>query len=195
MGLRQIRVLGDPVLRQKAHKVTRFNDTLSELVQDMVETMHTGNGVGLAAPQVGILERVIVVHTPEDEEEPGSGQLYVLINPEVGRTSDEVTEGLEGCLSIPGYVGEVARHASVTVKGQDLKGKKVRVKAKGFLARAFQHEIDHLDGVLFIDKLTAPDHIWKIEEGQEEQAEMLDDTSDLQVTESPQVAPDMVDTL
>ena len=176
MGLRQIRVVGDPVLRQKAHKVTRF-DTLSELVQDMVETMHAGNGVGLAAPQVGVSERVIVVHVPEDEEQPGSGQLYALINPEVSRASDEVIEGLEGCLSVPGYVGEVARHASVTVKGQDLKGKKVRVKAEGFLARAFQHEIDHLDGVLFIEKLTAPDRIWKVEEGQEEQAEMLAGTS------------------
>ena len=193
MGLRQIRVVGDPVLRQKAHKVTRF-DTLSELVQDMVETMHAGNGVGLAAPQVGVSERVIVVHVPEDEEEPGSGQLYALINPEVSRASDEVIEGLEGCLSVPGYVGEVARHASVTVKGQDLKGKKVRVKAGGFLARAFQHEIDHLDGVLFIEKLTAPDRIWKVEEGQEEQAEMPADTSE-QVSKAPVAGPDMVDPL
>ena len=184
MALRQIRVVGDPVLRQKAHKVTRF-DTLPELVQDMIETMHAGNGVGLAAPQVGMSERVIIVHTPEDKEEPGSGQLYVLINPQVSRASDEVIEGLEGCLSIPGYVGEVARHASVTVKGQDLKGKKMRVKASGFLARAFQHEIDHLDGVLFVDKLTAPDRIWKVEEGQEEQAEAQNDTSELQVTELP----------
>jgi len=193
VGLRQIRVVGDPVLRQKAHKVTRF-DTLSELVQDMVETMHAGNGVGLAAPQVGVSERVIVVHVPEDEEEPGSGQLYALINPEVSRASDEVIEGLEGCLSVPGYVGEVARHASVTVKGQDLKGKKVRVKAGGFLARAFQHEIDHLDGVLFIEKLTAPDRIWKVEEGQEEQAEMPADTSE-QVSKAPAAGPDMVDPL
>ena len=193
MGLRQIRVVGDPVLRQKAHKVTRF-DTLSELVQDMVETMHAGNGVGLAAPQVGVSERVIVVHVPEDEEEPGSGQLYALINPEVSRASDEVIEGLEGCLSVPGYVGEVARHASVTVKGQDLKGKKVRVKAGGFLARAFQHEIDHLDGVLFIEKLTAPDRIWKVEEGQEDQAEMPADTSE-QVSKAPAAGPDMVDPL
>jgi peptide deformylase len=173
------------VLRQKAHQVERFEDTLSELAQDMAETMHAENGVGLAAPQVGVLERVIIVHTPEDEEEPGSGQMYVLVNPEVSRASDELAEGLEGCLSIPGYVGEVARHASVTIKGQDLKGNKIRVKARGFLARAFQHEIDHLDGVLFIDKLTAPDRIWKVEEGQEEQSEMLDDPSELQVTESP----------
>ena len=172
MGLRRIRVLGDPVLRKKARKVTRFDDNLKELVNDMVETMHQEAGVGLAAPQVGVLERVIVLQVPQDEEEPGSGKLHVVVNPKITRASDDRVDGIEGCLSIPGYVGEVNRHDVITVRGQDLKGRKVRVSANGFLARVFQHEIDHLEGVLFIDQLTAADRIWRVEEGQEEQAEL-----------------------
>lgn len=171
MGLREIRLLGDPVLREKAHRVTRFNENLQALIEDMTATMREAKGVGLAAPQVGVLERVIVVETPEDEEEPGSGQLYVIVNPEIVRASKEVIDGVEGCLSIPGYVGEVARHETVTIKGRDFHGRKIRVKAQGFLARVLQHEIDHLEGVLFIDQLTAPDRIWQVEEGEEEQAE------------------------
>ncbi len=179
MSLRQIRLLGDPALRKKAHKVTRFNDSLAALVEDMAETIRNSNGVGLAAPQVGILERVIVVETPEDEEEPGSGQLYAVVNPEIVRSSSEIVDRIEGCLSIPGYVGEVSRHGSVTIKGQDLRGRKMRIKAQGFLARVFQHEIDHLNGELFIDKLTAPDRIWRVEEGEEERAEAQPDTTQL----------------
>jgi peptide deformylase len=175
MSLRQIRLLGDTVLREKTRKVTRFNDNLTALVDDMVETMRASNGVGLAAPQVGILERVIVVETPEDKDEPGSGQLYAVVNPEIVRSSPELADGLEGCLSIPGYVGEVSRHETVTIKAQDPQGRKIRIKAQGFLARAFQHEIDHLSGVLFIDKLTAPDRIWSVQEGKEEQAEVQND--------------------
>jgi peptide deformylase len=179
MSLKQIRVLGDPVLREKAHKVHQFTDSLQELVEDMVETMRRYNGVGLAAPQVGITERVIVVETPEDEEEPGSGALYTVINPELARTSKDLVDGVEGCLSIPGFVGEVSRHGEVTVKGQNPQGQKIRIKAEGFLARVFQHEIDHLDGVLFIDKLTEPDRIWRVEEGDEEQTEARGDVSAL----------------
>lgn len=185
MGLRQIRVLGDPALRKKARKVTKFNDNLAALVEDMTETMRNSNGVGLAAPQVGVTEQVIVVETPQDEDEPGSGQLYVVINPEVARSSKEIVDGLEGCLSIPGYVGEVTRHEAVTIKGQDPKGRKIRIKARGFLARVFQHEIDHLSGELFIDKLTAPDRIWRVEEGEEEQAEMQSVATELTPTELP----------
>lgn len=179
MGLRRIRVLGDPVLRKKSRKVTRFDDNLRDLVEGMVETMRESAGVGLAAPQVGVLERVIVLEVPEDEDEPGSGQMHVVINPKITRASDDKVDGNEGCLSIPGYVGEVTRHDIVTIRGQDLKGRKIRVNANGFLARVFQHEIDHLEGVLFIDQLTAPDRIWHVEEGQEEQAEVPGATAEL----------------
>jgi peptide deformylase len=172
MGLRKIRVLSDPVLRKKARKVTQFNEELRILVEDMAETMREAKGVGLAAPQVGILERVIVVETPVEDDDPGSGRFYAVVNPEIIRASTEQVDGIEGCLSIPGYVGEVTRHESVTVKGQDLRGRSIRIKAQGYLARVFQHEVDHLVGVLFIDQLTAPDRIWPVEEGKEEQAEV-----------------------
>ena len=172
MSLRRVRLLGDEVLRRKSRRVTRFDDNLTALAVDMADLMRGANGVGLAAPQVGVLERVVVVETPEDEDDPGSGQLHVVVNPKVIRASKNQVDGLEGCLSIPGYVGEVTRHEAVTIKGQDLNGRKVRINATGFLARVFQHEIDHLEGVLFIDRLTEPDRIWHVEEGQEEQAEV-----------------------
>jgi len=185
MAMRQIRFVGDPVLRQRAHKVNRFDDDLATLVQDMAETMRYSNGVGLAAPQVGITARVIVVETPQDEDEPGSGRLYAVINPRITRASQEMVDGLEGCLSIPGYVGEVARHAAVTVKGQDLEGRKFRFKAQGLVARVFQHEIDHLHGVLYIDKLTAPDRLWRVGDGEEEEAKVQNDTSELAAAGRP----------
>ena len=186
MGLRRIRLVGEPVLRHKARTVTRFNDNLRTMVEDMTETMRESNGVGLAAPQVGVVERVIVVETPQDEDEPGSGRLYAIVNPEIVRASKEQVDGIEGCLSIPGYVGEVTRHEAVTIKGQDLRGRRVRVKAQGFLARVLQHEIDHLEGVLFIDQLTAPDRVWRVEEGQEEQAEAHSTTEELVPADLPQ---------
>jgi peptide deformylase len=172
-------------LREKTRKVSRFGDNLAALVDDMTEAMRAADGVGLAAPQVGVLQRVIVVEIAEDEEEPGSSQLYVIINPEIVRASKEMVDGIEGCLSIPGYVGEVNRHQAVTVQGQDLKGRKVRVKAQDFLARVFQHEIDHLEGELFIDKLTAPDRIWSVEPGTEESAEAQGQTTHLMPAQLP----------
>lgn len=185
MVLRQIRLLGDSVLRKKSRKVSRFNDELQELAGDMVETMRSAKGAGLAAPQVGILERVIVVETPEQDDEPGSGQLHVVVNPKLIRVSSDPVDGIEGCLSIPGYVGEVTRHESVVIKGQDLQGRRMRINAEGFLARVLQHEIDHLEGVLFIDQLTAPDRIWSVEEGEEEQAEVPGATAELVPAELP----------
>ena len=187
--MRQIRLVGDPVLRKRAHKVTRFNDNLAILVKEMAETMRNSNGVGLAAPQVGVTVQVIVVETPQDEDEPGSGRLYTVVNPRIVRASQEMVDGLEGCLSIPDYVGEVTRHAAVTVKGQDLKGRKVCFKVQGFVARVFQHEIDHLYGVLFIDKLTAPDRLWRVENGKEEEAEVKSDTSELAPAARPRRGP------
>jgi peptide deformylase len=170
MAARPIVYVNDPLLRQKSKKVRQFNSALRALADDMVETMLENNGLGLAAPQVGALQRLITIKMPEDEEEdPQSGKLYVVVNPEIAKAEGEEEEGVEGCLSIPNWYGLVKRAPRVTVKGQNLKGKPIRIKANGMLARAFQHEIDHLNGVLFIDLVESPDKIWRVE--REEQAE------------------------
>jgi len=161
MAVRPIVLANDPILRKKSKKVKDFGKALQELIDDMVETMHAANGIGLAAPQVGVLERVIVVQLPEDEEDPQSGKLFALCNPEIVRADGE-EEGEEGCLCLPGYVGDVKRATSVTIRAQNRRGKKVRIKAKGLLARAFQHEVDHLNGILFIDRVESPDKIRRI---------------------------------
>jgi len=135
----------------------------------MMETMHAANGLGLAAPQIGVLERVIVIQLPEDEEDPQSGKLFALCNPQIIRAEGEEA-GEEGCLCLPGYAGDVKRATSVTVKAQDRQGKKVRIKAEGLLARAFQHETDHLDGILYIDRVESPDKIRRIVPPEEEEA-------------------------
>jgi len=151
MAVREILQIGNPILRQRSIKITRFDGALSKLVDDMIETMHTAKGVGLAAPQVGVPSRLIVVDMPDDEDHPHHGERFVLCNPKIIKASRETQVGQEGCLSVAGYVGEVERAVQVIVGGQDLHGKKVRIKADGFLARAFQHEIDHLNGVLYVD--------------------------------------------
>ncbi|HLA99367.1 MAG TPA: peptide deformylase [Anaerolineales bacterium] len=150
-----------PVLRRKARKVAEFGPDLQKLVDDMVETMRAAPGVGLAAPQVDVSLRVIVVEFGDEQDEEAPPKLYALVNPEIVRASVETVTGTEGCLSIPGFVGEVERQVTVTVKGQNRRGQTIRIKAQGWLARIFQHEIDHLDGVLFIDKA---EKIWKVEE-------------------------------
>jgi peptide deformylase len=156
MAVRDIITIGHPTLRRKARKVTRFGPELKQLVDDMIETMRHAPGVGLAAPQVNVSERVIVIETPADEEEGTPAELYVFVNPEIVKTSREKEEGEEGCLSIPGYVGDVERHTWVVVRGQDVHGRPQRIRAYDYLARIFQHEIDHLDGVLFIDRIADP---------------------------------------
>jgi peptide deformylase len=162
--VREIITPQNPVLRKKAHKVTKFDDPkLQTLIDDMVETLMDAPGVGLAAPQVAASQRVIVVRLPDDEqskEEYGedAGILYEVVNPEIIRVSREMVDGVEACLSIPGYFGTVSRHEAVTVRGQDRQGKMIRIKARDWLARVFQHEIDHLDGILFIDRAT---DIWR----------------------------------
>jgi len=180
MSVRDIVVYDDPQLRRKSRRVRRITPTVERLVDDMLETMRAANGIGLAAIQVGIPERVIVIEMAEepDEEEEESGddaprpvRQYIVINPEIARPSRDTEEGIEGCLSVPGLVGEVERHTAVTVKGMDTSGRKMRVKADGLLARVFQHEIDHCDGVLFIDRIDDPEKIWPVDEGQEEAAE------------------------
>lgn len=158
----------NPVLRAKARKVRQFTPELERLVDDMVETMQAAPGVGLAAPQVDQGLRVITVQfspPPDDPgEEPEPGQLYAVVNPEISRHSNELVNGNEGCLSLPDYFGEVERYQSVTVKGFTPKGQSVKIKAEDWLARIFQHEIDHLDGVLFIDRASK---VWKMEEEQQ----------------------------
>jgi peptide deformylase len=173
MPVREIITPQNPVLRKKAHKVTKFDDPkLQALIDDMVETLMDAPGVGLAAPQVAASQRVIVVRLPDDEqsrEEYGddAGILYEVVNPEIIRVSREMVDGVEACLSIPGYFGRVSRHEAVTVRGQDRQGKMIRIKARDWLARVFQHEIDHLDGILFIDRAS---DIWRARpaEGEEE---------------------------
>ena len=162
MTLRTIVTLPDPVLRRKARAVTTFDKNLQTLIDDMVETMRDAPGVGLAAPQIGLSERLIVVEyyvKEEDEEnEEAPKKVWAVLNPEIVKTSEETTMGVEGCLSIPGLVGEVERHTEVLVRGLNRHGKPLKVKAEGWLARIFQHEIDHLNGVLFPDRAT---RVWQ----------------------------------
>lgn len=156
MAILKIITIPDPVLRQKARKISRVTPAIQTLIDDMVETMRAAPGVGLAAPQVNVSERLIVVEYGEgsdDPEDPGKDAiLYTLVNPEITRRSRTTDVANEGCLSIPGYVGDVERHETVTVKALNRQGDKVKIKAKGWLARILQHEIDHLDGILFIDR-------------------------------------------
>lgn len=151
MAKLEILQVGHPVLRHRSLKVTAFDEGLSRLAEDMIDTMHEANGVGLAAPQVGIVRRLIVVEMPDDESYPHPGERWVLANPEIVKASRETETDLEGCLSVTGYVGMVERPAEVVIRGQDLTGRKVRIKAEGYVARVFQHEMDHLDGVLYVD--------------------------------------------
>lgn len=152
MAALEIKVSGDPVLRQKAHRVTGVDPRLTRLIDDMVETLESARGLGLAAPQVGSPLRLAVIRLPEDSEEPEAGRLIVLINPEIVKSEGEC-ELEEGCLSVPGFVGTVKRAERVTVKARDGAWKPYRVKANGLLAQALQHEIDHLNGVLYFDLL------------------------------------------
>jgi peptide deformylase len=164
MSLREIITVPEPVLRRKAHKVTDFGADLQVLIDDMIETMRQAPGVGLAAPQVNVSQRLIVVEFGDEDDEQAPAKLYAIVNPEIVRPSQEKEKGNEACLSVPGFLGEVERISSLTIKGQNRHGQPIRIKAKGWLARIFQHEIDHLDGILFTDRA-----LWvrKIEEGED----------------------------
>ena len=140
----EVKTFGDPVLKTRAAKVKEFDDALLRLTEDMLVTMHEREGVGLAANQVGRLRRVLVAAIEEDE--------YVIVNPVIEASSDETEVLAEGCLSIPGIHVEVERPVTVTVSGQDASGEDLRLEAEGLLARVFQHEVDHLDGVLILDR-------------------------------------------
>ncbi len=145
----------DPVLRQKAKRVSRIDKSIQRLIDDMIETMRQANGMGLAATQVGVPLRVAVLQIPDEEP-------MAIINPEIVKRDGE-QEVTEGCLSIPGYFGELKRSASVTVKGRDRQGKMIRIKATGLMAEALEHEIDHLNGILYIDHLDSQDKLHKVE--------------------------------
>jgi peptide deformylase len=163
---------GEPVLRQKAKKVKSFGPSLDTLVKEMLDAMRAADGLGLAAPQISVPLRVIVIEMPAELDEDGKeihpSELYVYCNPEIVDASGE-EEDQEGCLSVPGYVGQVKRATSVTVKGEDARGRKIRIKAKGLLARAFQHEIDHINGILFIDRVDSPEKLRRIQPDDEEE--------------------------
>ena len=153
MAVRRILLLGEEVLRDPGVEVEAFDDELRELVEDMLETMYFAEGIGLAAPQIGVSRRVCVLDL-HDEDNPEGGR-WVLVNPVIVESSDEEDKANEGCLSIPEMEEVVARPARVTVRAFDAEGETVEVEADGLLARAHQHEIDHLDGILFIDRLSA----------------------------------------
>ncbi len=161
MALREIVTIPDPVLRRKARKVTEFDGDLQKLIDDMVETLRVAPGVGLAAPQVAVSSRVIVVEFGDEEDETVEPKLYAVVNPEIIKPSEEMVNGVEGCLSVPNIVGDVDRHESIVVKGQNRHGKPMKIKASGWLARIFQHEIDHLEGVLFTD---LANQVWRPQE-------------------------------
>ena len=173
MSLRKIVTLPEPVLRRKAHSITKVDKTLQTLIDDMVETMRDAPGVGLAAPQIGLSERLIVVEyferAEDEEKEDAPKKVLAVLNPEIIKASEEKLMGVEGCLSIPGLVGEVERHASIQVKGLNRHGKPTKIKAEGWLARIFQHEIDHLNGVLFTDRAT---RVWKPQDEVEPEQEV-----------------------
>lgn len=156
MAIREIVLMGDPVLRREADEVTVFDDGLRALVRDMFETMYHADGIGLAAPQIGVSRRIIVVdiRRPDDEAE-GEPERVALINPVVTEESRETYKQSEGCLSIPGLEEVVERPMWVRVEGQDVDGNDIVIEADDLFGRALQHEIDHIDGVLFVDRVSA----------------------------------------
>jgi peptide deformylase len=167
MAIRPIRTVPDPVLRQKARKVRTVDARLHKLIEDMRETCKAAGGVGLAAPQVGEPVRIICLAIPKKDQPDLE---YVLVNPEVVRTTGERTVK-EACLSIPGYVGEITRSQQVRVKATDPQGKEVKIRAQGLLAQALEHEIDHLNGVLYVDHLESQDKLQKAEPPREQKPE------------------------
>lgn len=163
MVFRKIKGLDDPIIRQKAKKVGKVDKQVRSLITDLIASMRAAPGVGLAAPQVGVPLRVAVVEVEK--------KLFTLVNPEIVERSKETQIGPEGCLSIPGYWADVERAMKVRVRALDKNGKRFTATAEGFLARAFQHELDHLDGVLYIDRLPSLDMLRRVEDiDQEEEA-------------------------
>lgn len=164
MAILDIISIPDPVLRRKAKKVTTFDKDFQTLVENMIETMREAPGVGLAAPQINVSSRLIVVEYGDDEDEEAPKKLYVVANPEIIQASEETETGIEACLSVPGLVGEVERYSALVIKGQNRRGQATKIKVDGWLARIFQHEMDHLDGVLYTDRAS---RVWKPREDED----------------------------
>jgi peptide deformylase len=157
MPIRKIIQVEHPVLRSKAQEVKSFDEDLQNLIDDMVETMREAPGVGLAAPQVNVSQRLIVVEfgieaNDEEQQEEVPKKLHVVINPEISRASSDMIVATEGCLSVPEWIGDVERSSTVTIKGKNRRGQPLKIKSEGWLARIFQHEIDHVNGILFLDR-------------------------------------------
>ncbi len=152
MSILEIKTFPDPVLRVKGKQVKNFDKEFQALVDNMVETMRDAPGVGLAATQVGESLQLAVVEFGDEADDSVLKKLYVIANPEITKPSEETITDVEACLSVPGLAGEVERHESLVVKAQNRHGQPYKIIAKGWLARIFQHEIDHLNGVLYIDR-------------------------------------------
>lgn len=160
MAKREIITVPHPTLRKKAAKVTEFNEDLQTLIDDMVESMREDNGVGLAAPQIDVSQQVVTIEFGSEEDEAMPATLYVVVNPKITAKSEEKVSVPEGCLSVPRLMGEVKRHTSILVEGQTREGEPFKMRTRGWLARIFQHEIDHLNGIVFTDRA---DEVWEPE--------------------------------
>ena len=177
MAVRKVIYLGDERLRQKAKKIKQFTPGLKQLAQDMLETMRHYDGSGLAGPQIGVMQRIFVAEIPLPEEEnsksqPQNRKSYVLVNPKIIKMSKGVIEGQEGCLSIPHLRGLVERAEWIEVRAQDINGRRIKLKVDGLLARVFMHEIDHLEGILYIDYINDNEKLWQILPEGEENSEI-----------------------
>lgn len=165
----------NPILREKARRIRSFDANLRKLAADMFETLHAVNGVGLAAPQIAQSIRLLVVEIEADKREGERGVKVALCNPEIVKANDELASDLEACLSIPGWCGDVPRHTSIVVKGQTPEGKEVRIKAQDYYARVLQHEIDHLNGILYTDRIVDITTLRRIEpETPEAEVELME---------------------
>lgn len=162
MAIMPVIKMDNPVLHQKAKRVRKIDDSIQKLIDNMIETMYEIEGIGLAAPQVGVPLQVVVIQLPDEED------VITLINPEIVKTSEETEMMMEGCLSLPGYNGDVKRSTSITVKARDRQGKPIRIKGEGLLAQVLQHETDHINGIVFVDHLESIDELRKNEENEEE---------------------------
>jgi peptide deformylase len=162
MAIMPVIKMDNPVLHQKAKRVRKIDDSIQKLIDNMIETMYDIEGIGLAAPQVGVPLQVVVIQLPDEED------AITLINPEIVKISEETEMMMEGCLSLPGYNGDVKRSTSITVKARDRQGKPIRIKGEGLLAQVLQHETDHINGIVFVDHLGSIDELRKNEEDEEE---------------------------
>lgn len=172
MTVRPIRYLGDPVLRAPARRITRVDDSIRRLIGDMMESMVAAQGVGLAAPQIGVSLRLVVLGMPDEEP-------FALINPEIVKRSGSRRLEAEGCLSVPGYRSAITRAERVTVKALDANGREVRIKAEeNLLAQALEHEIDHVNGILYVDRIDSLSDLLKFEDGMWVAAKAPPGTSD-----------------